>query len=96
MTRKYEIAFLLREGETVEPTVERVKSYLKKANLELLKEDNMGVRDLAYEINKTRERFRKAYYYFMNTEGPATAVAAFEEAIKYDQDVIRHLVTREA
>ena len=96
MKRKYEIAFLIREGETVEPTVERVKSYLKKADLELLKEDNMGVRDLAYEIRKVRERFHKAYYYFVNTEGPAVAIAAFEEAIKYDQDVIRHLVTRGA
>ncbi len=95
MSRKYEIAFLIREGETIEETVKRIKGYFKKAELELVKEDNMGVKSLAYEIIKARESYHKAYYYFANVEGDATAIPVFEAAIKYDQDVIRHLVNRE-
>ncbi len=95
MSRKYEIAFLIREGETVDPTVKRIKDYFKKSELELDKEDTFGVRELAYEIIRDRERFHKAYYYFAKVSGKPEAIPVFEAAIKYDQDVIRHLVNRE-
>ena len=92
MSRKYEIAFLLRESEHV-VALERIKTALGKANTELVSENNtMGVRELAYTIVKNREKFTRAYYYFVNINAIPEQLVVFEEAIKYDQGIIRHMV----
>ena len=95
MSRKYEIAFLLRESEHV-VVIERIKAALGKTQTELSSEnDTMGVRELAYTIVKNREKFHRAFYYFVNIGATPEQLNAFEEAIKYDQGIIRHMVVLE-
>ncbi|MGL4677559.1 MAG: 30S ribosomal protein S6 [Brevinema sp.] len=96
MSRKYEIAFLFREGE-YSSVVERVKTALNKVQAELVAEnDKMGVRELAYTISKNREKFHRAFYYFVNISADPKQLADFEVAIKYDQGIIRHMVVSES
>lgn len=96
MSRKYEIAFLIRESEHV-VVVERVKTALNTASAEIVSEnDKMGVRELAYVIAKNREKFHRAFYYFVNIDASPAQLNAFEEAIKYDQGIIRHMVVSES
>lgn len=96
MSRKYEIAFLLRESEHV-VVVERIKTALDKVTAELVSENaKMGVRELAYTIVKNREKFHRAFYYFVNIDATPSELVAFEEAIKYDQGIIRHMVIAES
>lgn len=96
MSRKYEIAFLLRESEHV-AAVERVKAALSKVKAEIVSEnDKMGVRELAYTISKNREKFHRAFYYFTNINATPQELADFELAIKYDQGIIRYMVVLES
>ncbi len=96
MSRKYEIAFLFRESEYA-AVVERVKTALNKSGTEIVSEnDKMGVRELAYTIAKNREKFHRAFYYFVNINATPQQLADFEEAIKYDQGIIRHMVVLES
>lgn len=96
MSRKYEIAFLLRESEhTV--AVERIKAAVAKVEAEFISDnDKMGVRELAYVISKNREKFHRAFYYFININATPEKLKSFEEAIKYDQGIIRRMVVVES
>ncbi|MGL4393679.1 MAG: 30S ribosomal protein S6 [Brevinema sp.] len=96
MSRKYEIAFLLRESEhTV--AMERIKAAVAKSGAELVSEnDKMGVRELAYVIAKNREKFQRAFYYFVNVNATPEQLKGFEESIKYDQGIIRRMVVVES
>ncbi|MGL5254338.1 MAG: 30S ribosomal protein S6 [Brevinema sp.] len=90
--RSYEIAFLLRENEH-SAAAERIKLALKKTGLELVSEDtSMGVRELAYLLIKNREKFRRAFYYYVKVQSEPGSVLNFENEIKYDQGIIRHMV----
>jgi ribosomal protein S6 len=95
MVRKYEIAFLIREGETVKPAIKRIKEYLEKNQATIKKESDMGTRELAYELIKNREKFRKAFYYFVNAEVDPANLFEFETKLKYDGDVLRYMVFAE-
>ena len=92
MVRNYEVALLLREGETLEATLKRVKDYLANAKGNLVGDNNMGNRQLAYPIRKNREDFFRAFYYFMKVEAESTILPEFERHIKIDNDVIRYMV----
>ncbi|MGL4560706.1 MAG: 30S ribosomal protein S6 [Brevinema sp.] len=95
MSRKYEVAFLLRESEhTV--AIERIKAAVAKVGAEFVSEnDKMGVRELAYVIAKNREKFHRAFYYFVNMNATPEQLGSFEESIKYDQGIIRRMVVTE-
>ncbi len=96
MSRKYEIAFLFRESEHA-VVVERVKTALAKVKAEIVSDnDKMGVRELAYTISKNREKFNRAFYYFVNINATPQQLAEFEAAIKYDQGIIRHMTVLES
>jgi len=92
MKRKYEMAFLLKEGEASVQAQAKLKDYLKRFGGVLLGESNMGVRDLAYVIHKNRQKFLRAFYYFMDVEMDPSQVDAFEKLVSYDEDIIRHMV----
>ncbi len=96
MQRKYEMAFLLREGEASHAASDRIKAYLKKIDAPVVKESDMGNRELAYEIRKNREKFHRAFYYIVNTETDSARVVDFEASLKYDADIIRYMIFAES
>lgn len=92
MLKTYEIAFLIKEGEIVKQTVERIKEYFSKIKANLVSENDMGTRHLAYKIHRNREDFHRAFYYFARVEMDTTAIPDFEKKIKFDEDVIRYMI----
>jgi ribosomal protein S6 len=92
MKRKYEMAFLLKEGEASTQAQTRIKDYLKRFDGVVIGESNMGVRELAYVIHKNRQKFPRAFYYFVEAELDPARVEPFEKLVRYDEDVIRHMV----
>lgn len=95
MVRKYEVAFLLKEGEIGKAIIERIKGYLSKVKGTLLGENDMGTRQLAYPIHRNREDFHRAFYYFIKAELETTVVVDLEKQIKFDEDIIRYMVVVE-
>ena len=90
--RNYEIAFILKEGDVGKASLERIKGYLNKVKGTQTGEHDMGIRQLAYTIFKNREKFNKAFYYFLKAEMEPSHVVDFERLIKLDEDIIRHMV----
>ncbi|NPV01456.1 MAG: 30S ribosomal protein S6 [Brevinematales bacterium] len=95
MNRKYEIAFLLREGESAENAIVRIKDNLDKHQSAVTKEDKMGLRDLAYEIRKKREKFHRAMYYFVKADARIESLPEIERIFKLDEDIIRYMILLE-
>lgn len=96
MVRNYEFAFLIKEGEAVKSVVERIKGYLSKTKATIQSENDMGSRQLAYNIHRNREDFTRAFYYFVKAEMDTQVVVDFEKLVKFDEDIIRHMVTVES
>jgi small subunit ribosomal protein S6 len=92
MIRKYEITFLIKEGEIVKATVERIREYFKKLKAGIVNESDMGTRQLAYPIHRNREDFRRAYYHIATIEMDTKKIPEFERLIKFDEDIIRHML----
>jgi small subunit ribosomal protein S6 len=90
--RIYEVAFLVKEGDIAKAVVERIKGYITRAKGAFSAETDMGTRSLAYTIFKNREKFNRAFYYFVKAEFETTQVPEFTRLIKLDEDIIRHLV----
>lgn len=92
MKRKYEMAFLLKEGEAAVQAQNRLKEYLKRFDGVCVSDSNMGVRELAYVIHKNRQKFPRAFYYFVEVEMEPVNIEPFEKLVRYDEDIIRHMV----
>lgn len=92
MTRNYEAAFLLKEGEAAKQCAERIKEYLSKVKATVVKEGDLGTRQLAYVIHRNREDFHKAFYLILNLEMDTDAVTKFEKQLKFDEDIIRYMI----
>jgi small subunit ribosomal protein S6 len=91
MVRKYEITFLIKEGEIAKAAVERIHEYFSKLKAKILSENEMGTRQLAYSIHRNREDFKKAYYHIAKVEMDTKRIPEFERMMKFDEDIIRHM-----
>ncbi len=92
MIRKYEIAFLIKEGEIAKAAIERIHEYFKKIKAGVVNESDMGTRQLAYPIHRNREDFRRAYYHIAKIEMDTKNIPEFERLMKFDEDIIRHML----
>lgn len=95
MTRPYEIAYLLKEGGSVDATKKRIREYIDQNSVTFSSDSDMGTRKLAYEIFKNRETITKAFYYFTKVEADPKSLPEFERLLKYDEDIIRYMINRE-
>lgn len=95
MVRKYEVTFLLKEGEIAKAAAERIKEYFAKAKATVTGEHDMGTRQLAYQIHRNREDFSRAFYYFIKADMNPQSIAAVEKKFKFDEDIIRYMVVVE-
>lgn len=94
MKKNYEIAFLIREGSSVDATIGRIKEQMEKHHIDFIAESNMGVRNLAYSIVKVREKFFKAFYYFAKVSTLPVEFPEFDRVLRYDADIIRFMITK--
>jgi small subunit ribosomal protein S6 len=92
--RKYEIVFIIRPTLTEDDVKKLVTSFeevIKSNGANLLKTENMGQKELAYEIEKCKSGF---YYLFELEASDNRATKEFERLARNNKDVIRYLTTK--
>lgn len=91
--RKYELVFIAQpdlEEEERLALVERIKQSMLASGAEILREEDMGRRKLAYPIAKRRE----GHYTLLQAAMEPPAVRAVERSLKLSEDVLRYLIVR--
>lgn len=92
--RNYEVMYIIKpetEEEKVTAIVERFKALVEEKGAEVTKLDKWGKRRLAYEINKIKE----GIYILMQFKAEAAAAAELDRLMKINDDIIRHMITRD-
>ena len=90
---KYELTLVVSakiDEEARTAVVDKVKSYIEKANATITDVNECGLKKLAYEIQKMGE----AYYYFIQFDADATCPAEVEKHVRIMENVIRYLCVR--
>ena len=92
--RNYEIMFIVRPtlGEDeVKKVVKDFSSIITKNGGKVTKEENMGQRELAYEIKD----FKSGYYFVFEIEAKDDkAIKEFDRLALINNDIVRHLITK--
>jgi small subunit ribosomal protein S6 len=89
----YETLFVIKPTLTEEETVAQVakmKEVLAKVDAELLATDDMGMRRLAYPVEKNERGYYTILYYKANGE----AIAEIERNLRINEDVIKFLTVK--
>ncbi|MBO9131353.1 30S ribosomal protein S6 [Bacillus sp. 165] len=93
--KKYEIMYIIRpnmEEEAQKALVERFNNVLTENGAEVTNTKEWGKRRLAYEINDLRD----GIYMLLNVNSNSEAVQEFDRLAKISEDIIRHIVVKEA
>ena len=92
--RNYEIMFIVRPtlGEDeVKKVVKDFSEVITKNGGKVTKEENMGQRELAYEIKD----FKSGYYFVFEVEAKDDkAIKEFDRLALINNDIVRHLITK--
>lgn len=92
--RKYEIMYILRADLTDEKRQESIAYYadiLTKNDAKIIKSDEWGIKDLAYEIQKQT----KGYYVLLSVEATNEAVAEFNRLARINEETLRFITLRD-
>jgi small subunit ribosomal protein S6 len=90
--RQYEYVYIFDPQEEVaKKSIDWVKDHYKGMGATLLKEDEMGKRRLAYEIDKKTDGF---YYVTQIEIDDLSKLVEYEEELKLNQDVVRFMKVR--
>ena len=90
---KYEIMFIVKptlDEASIKKAFEEMKKVLTSNKAKVLEEQEMGQRDLAYEIKK----HKTGYYFLLTVEAPNEAINEFNRLSNINENVIRHLITK--
>ena len=89
----YETVFILRQDLTtqqVDDIVRDFKAIATEGKGKILKEENWGLRPLAYKINKNK----KGHYILLETDAPSAAIAELERKLGLNENVLRFMTVR--
>jgi small subunit ribosomal protein S6 len=92
--RSYEITFIVDPvlpGEAISSTAQTYVDLLKNEGCEIVHVDEMGLRQLAYEINK---RSSGVYYCIEFTAPDGEVISKLELALRRDERIIRFLTVK--
>ena len=92
--KNYEIMFIVRptlSEDEVKKVVNDFKEIITKNDGKVTKEENMGQRELAYEIKD----FKSGYYFvFVFLSETDKAIKEFDRLALINNDIVRHLITK--
>jgi len=91
--RHYETMVILKPTLTDEEKnsiIENLKEIITQQGGEVVSVDNIGVRELAYPIQK----FERGHYYIIYYKAPAQAVLELERIMRYNEDILRFLTVK--
>lgn len=89
----YEHVFLARQDlaqAQVDALAENATKIIQDNGGTVVKNENWGLRSLAYRIQKNR----KAHYVMLEVDAPAPVVAELERQTQINEDVIRYMTIR--
>ncbi len=89
--RVYEAVFIFQAEE--EPFTEArnfVKGELDKAGIQILKEEDMGNRNLAYEIRRKSQ----GRYFFYELQAESDQINSIDRSLKLKSEILKYLVVR--
>jgi len=90
MLKNYEAVFIMTpvlSDEQMKETVKKIKTLLNDKGVEIIFEDNWGLRKLAYPIKKLSTGF----YYLIEFKSEATFIADLELTFKREERILRFL-----
>lgn len=88
--KHYETMFILKPTLTEEESVaqiEGIKSLFEKNGAEIASTDDIGIKELAYEIAKQK----RGYYYVIYFKAPASAIAEIERNYRNNENLVRFI-----
>jgi small subunit ribosomal protein S6 len=91
--RKYEIMYIIRtdiEEEKTQSTIEKFQNIINNGG-EITKNNVMGKRKLAYEINK----FRDGIYVLVHFNATPAVVAELDRVLKISDEIIRYMIVKD-
>jgi len=89
----YETLFVVKPTlteEEIAAQIVKVKEVLAKVNAELLATDDMGMRRLAYPVEKNN----RGYYTVLFYKAEGAAIAEIERNLKINEEVIKFLTVK--
>ncbi len=90
MVRNYETVFILTpvlSDAQVKETVEKYKTFLTEKGVEMVSEENWGLKKLAYPIQKKTTGF----YQLFEFKGDPQLIQEFEVNMRRDEKILRFL-----
>ena len=90
---KYEIMFIVNptlDEASIKKVADDMKNIVLNAKGEIVEEQDMGQRDLAYEINK----HKKGYYFLYVVNTTAEVIKEFNRLANVNENIIRHLIIK--
>lgn len=91
--RKYEVMYIIRpdvEEAARKELITYTTDIFTKMDSKVLEVKEMGMRNLAYEIND----FTKGFYVLINVEATSEATDEFDRLVKINESIMRHMVVR--
>ena len=91
--KHYELLFVLKPTLTEEETaknVEAINEIITNNGGEIAKVDNIGMRDLAYEVKKQK----RGYYTIIYFKSPTSAIKEIERNLRINENVIRFITIK--
>ena len=89
--RTYELTIILgTEEDETSAGKELVEALLKKSETTIKKNDDLGVRDLAYPIKKRG----KGHYYYYEFEADSQNILKLEDELRLTSQLLKHLLIR--
>lgn len=90
MAQHYETIFILHPNETdeaVAASVARIKGIIEKHSGEFIKEDNWGVREMAYPIQKVK----RGRYIMLAYKARTSVIGELEQNFNVMENVIKYM-----
>ena len=88
---KYEMMFIVKsqgEEKDVKSVVSSIEKVLKDNNAKVTESKELGLKKLAYPINKEIN----GYYYLINFDATKDVIAEINRKIRINENVLRHLI----
>ena len=92
--KKYEVMYIIRptvESENIKQIVNNFSDIFVNYNSQVLELKELGLKDLAYEI----EHHKKGYYVWLLVQATPEAIAEFNRVVRITEEVIRYIVVKE-
>ena len=92
--KKYEVMYIIRptvESENIKQIVNSFNEIFVNYNSQVLELKELGLKDLAYEI----EHHKQGYYVWLLVQATPEAIAEFNRVVRITEEVIRFIVVKE-